>query len=480
MSAGYVQKAANGESVGTTVAVAFPSNVTVGNQIVVTIRKRLAGETGSISDNLGNTYTAVEVDQNVDGSEPASFYRCKSIATGGACTVTYTASGTSGRHGITVREFSGLDSSAALDASNKNTGSGDASVECGAVTTSAAGVIVTGVSTGGGQTLTADSDYAEAISNTTGRASSAHRITTTALTGEEAIHTLSAAVAWGSVVGAAKEAAGPVTHATTGVLVGPGAAVAGTASSATTRPSTGALTGPGAAIVGTAARTRAHATTGVLAGQVAAIAGVAARTRQHATDGVLAGPGAEIIGAAAREGAPVAHATSGALAGPGTSLAGTAARERLHPATGDLIGQSSTLSGIAARMRQHAASGAVAGPGAEVVGAAVRVAAPVAHDTSGALTGPGAVIEGAAERPADTPQAGLDTFTLQRLYTLGFGQIEPPKPFVWPKEVLEEKKRTRRKKRKKRGDVEQTPALPDSSVHAAALRRRQAIAALLL
>jgi len=148
-------------------------------------------------------------------------------------------------------------------------------------------------------------------------------------------------------------AGGPVTHDTSGALVGPGTTVTGDASSATTRPASGALIGPGAAVAGAAARTRVHATTGVLTGQGSLVDGAADRQ-----DGA----------------GPVTHATTGALSGPGAAVAGTASRTRVHATSGVLI-----------------ASGSI------IEAAAARSGAPVSHATSGALQGQGAAISGTAQ-----------------------------------------------------------------------------------
>ena len=117
---------------------------------------------------------------------------------------------------------------------------------------------------------------------------------------------------------------GPVTHATSGVLAGPGSVV-----------------------VGSAARFRAHPTSGVLAGPGSVIVGSATRFRAHPSSGVLAGQGALVAGTAARVGASVTHSTTGDITGPGSTVAGSAARTRQHLSSGDLVGPGSVIVGRA-------------------------------------------------------------------------------------------------------------------------------------
>lgn len=166
---------------------------------------------------------------------------------------------------------------------------------------------------------------------------------------------------------------GPITHDTSGALIGQSSVIVGSASSATERTSSGALVGGGAQIAGTAARTREHSTSGGLSGQGSVIVGSAARTRQHETSGILS-------------------------AGQAT-LSGSANRTRVFSTSGALIGQGSIINGSAERIgsaTSHDTSGALVGQNAIVVGSAARVAAPVTHDTAGVLTGQGSIINGVA------------------------------------------------------------------------------------
>jgi hypothetical protein len=135
--------------------------------------------------------------------------------------------------------------------------------------------------------------------------------------------------------------------ATTGVLTGTGASIAGSANRTRVMATTGVLTGPGSSIVGSANRTRVMTTTGVLTGQSSSIVGSANRTRVMATTGVLTGPGASIVGSAARLGAAITHDTSGAIVGAGSVVVGSAAKLTLHTTTGTLVGAGSRIVGVA-------------------------------------------------------------------------------------------------------------------------------------
>lgn len=111
----YVQDATAGDSAsGTTVSVAFGSNVTAGNLIHVFVLFRDAGEgsTNSITDSLGNTYTLIETVTRTNRIMP--HYYAKNIS-GGACTVTLNTPGSNQFRSLAVVEISGLDTTSPLD-----------------------------------------------------------------------------------------------------------------------------------------------------------------------------------------------------------------------------------------------------------------------------------------------------------------------------------------------------------------------------
>lgn len=204
MAVAYVagQKISAGSASATSVNATLPGNATAGNNIHVGVNMDVVGRTLTVSDGLGNTYT---LDQSIpyDGNtKTVATYTAKNIA-GGACTVTFAISGAAARIAVSVREFSGEDTTTPLDQVGSGTGS-DSSVECGSVTMTAAGVIVTAHGMQNNTTTTLDTDYAELSENTTGRIAMGHRVTA-AIT-DQAIHTLSANTDWGASTTTYKEA----------------------------------------------------------------------------------------------------------------------------------------------------------------------------------------------------------------------------------------------------------------------------------
>jgi hypothetical protein len=202
---------------------------------------------------------------------------------------------------------------------------------------------------------------------------------------------------WGATTLALRPAGG-TSHATSGALVGQGAAVAGSAQHNIPHATTGALAGQGAQVVGSADRaagTVTHDTSGALVGHGAAISGAAARFRAFAATGVLDGQGAAFSGSAART---RQHDAAGALAGSGAAVSGIAQHNLFHPTTGAIVGAGAAVAGLAFRFRAMASTGALAGQGAEVAGSASRSSGPVTHPTAGAIVGPGAEVVGSAAR----------------------------------------------------------------------------------
>jgi len=169
---------------------------------------------------------------------------------------------------------------------------------------------------------------------------------------------------------------GPVTHPTTGDVVGNTATVTGSAlreAGAQTHPSTGDVVGNTATVTGTALRYRAHATTGVVAGLTSNVTGTALRYRLHETTGTPTGLTSIVTGSAVNEPAAGVHETDGVITGTTGSVSGSALHIGVHRTTGVLAGFS-----------------------AEVIGAAQRSGAVIVHDTSGVLAGYDSVVTGAA------------------------------------------------------------------------------------
>lgn len=211
MAAAFVQDASNGATPVTSVAIAFASDVTAGNQLNVIVRS-LTSDVGSwtITDTLLHTYVEDVTTTSEAGLVTIKTYRVSNCS-GGANTVTFAGSG-SQRRGIVVKEFSGLDTTSPLEDSEVNSGSGDTSVEFGSVTLAGDGLILIGWCYNSGQTTTLDTDYANLEENTTGRCGAANRVITGGIT-DAAINTASATVDFGAVAAGYKvPAAGGSTH----------------------------------------------------------------------------------------------------------------------------------------------------------------------------------------------------------------------------------------------------------------------------
>jgi len=169
---------------------------------------------------------------------------------------------------------------------------------------------------------------------------------------------------------------GPVTHPTSGDVVGNTATVTGSAlreTGAQTHPSTGDVVGNTATVSGTALRYRAHATTGAVTGLTSNVTGTALRYRLHTTTGVATGLTSTVTGSATIQPAPGIHVTSG-----------------------DVVAGVGTVTGSALHVGVHTTTGVLAGFSAEVIGAAQRSGAVIIHSTSGVLAGYDSVVTGAA------------------------------------------------------------------------------------
>jgi hypothetical protein len=146
------------------------------------------------------------------------------------------------------------------------------------------------------------------------------------------------------------DAAGPVTHASSGALMSDSAIVAGTALHSVPHPSSGALSAGSAVVAGTAAHVALHPSSGALTAGSAVVAGTATVT----PSGV------------------VAHPSSGALTADAATVSGTAAHVALHPSSGALTAGSAVVAGTAAHVAIHASSGALTADNAVVAGTAIN------------------------------------------------------------------------------------------------------------
>lgn len=131
MSYTRVQAPAGGATgTGTTLQLAFGSNVTAGNLIVVTVQA--AGDPTGVSDSLNGSHTSARAADSNNGNFCETFYFPNSA--GGACTVTVSF-GSSVLACIQIAEYSGGPTSSVIDGTPQgNTGFGT-SVTTGSLTT---------------------------------------------------------------------------------------------------------------------------------------------------------------------------------------------------------------------------------------------------------------------------------------------------------------------------------------------------------
>ena len=130
--------AARGAGVGA-LSVAFPSDNSAGNLIIVFVRMSTTYESVAISDTAGNNYaTAVSQVQSADGHQVFLFYAAN--IKGGPNSVTSAFSATNNHPWLSIYEFSGLSQTNPLTQVSHAQG-GDASPFAGLVSTTAAGAL---------------------------------------------------------------------------------------------------------------------------------------------------------------------------------------------------------------------------------------------------------------------------------------------------------------------------------------------------
>lgn len=149
MAVAFVQSDTNQHWSGTTFTLAFGSDVTAGNLIVVAAYFLGTADTPTVADTLSNTYTLVGsiLRRGVTTTASLGVWYAKNI-TGGTCTVTVSSVPSS--FGCAVaHEISGCDTTAPLDlyASQTQTdqGTGTDAVTSTAITPSQAGCYLFGV-----------------------------------------------------------------------------------------------------------------------------------------------------------------------------------------------------------------------------------------------------------------------------------------------------------------------------------------------
>jgi len=142
----FVQDDVGHNSATTSLAVAFTSNVTAGNAIVLLLKTVSTVTISSIVDTLGHTYVLAQ--ENDAQSMRTGLYRVVNIS-GGANTVTITVSASSSVTAV-VLEYSGMATSGELDQSNFNSGASATSGNHGSITTTVGdGIIISVMGFGG-------------------------------------------------------------------------------------------------------------------------------------------------------------------------------------------------------------------------------------------------------------------------------------------------------------------------------------------
>ena len=141
-------------------SLAFPSNTTAGNFIVVAIRLGSATVVPTVADSGGNTYTEDRRQVQTTDGHRAFIFSAPNIA-GGADTVTVTWTG-----GVSIRfaihEYSGLATSGALDQVNSGEDTTNTAWNSGDVTTTQADELLFGFASGqnsGVRTVTKGAAY---------------------------------------------------------------------------------------------------------------------------------------------------------------------------------------------------------------------------------------------------------------------------------------------------------------------------------
>jgi hypothetical protein len=203
-----VQANAGSNTTGTTLAVAFGSNVTAGNVI-----KIMAGWAGavtlvSITDNLGNTYNQQLL---ADGAQPnLAMYWAENIG-GGACTVTIELSASTPKHLHEIEE-SGAPTSGADAGAQQATGTGTTADSGAGFTPAAADCWIDGFVTNPSSVTYSSpliNGSAATADTTTTRSVAMYLLLSGTPAGVDAVATINISTTWRCGAGATEPAAGP-------------------------------------------------------------------------------------------------------------------------------------------------------------------------------------------------------------------------------------------------------------------------------
>jgi unsaturated rhamnogalacturonyl hydrolase len=165
----HVQQGSNSDISGksyTSYSATFSSATTGGNAVILGITYGNANPTITASDSQGNAYTQAIKTYDSGHRQGCAIFYAMSIKGGSADSVTVNFSSAVAYLAMGVHEYSGVATSAALDGTAGNMGSGS-SLSSGAATTTAIGDLIFGCgvedSTGQGDTFTAGSGFTKRV-----------------------------------------------------------------------------------------------------------------------------------------------------------------------------------------------------------------------------------------------------------------------------------------------------------------------------
>lgn len=162
----------------TTLGVTWTSNTTSGNLVCVVVLNTFTstgGSTFSVSDSQSNTYTqAITTEDGFNDQFSVVIFYAKNITGGTTPTVTVTHAN-SGEYAALIMEFSGLDTTAPLDATNYSRAVSTTPTTGNAVL-STSGVAVIGLSTNGAGSVTVNGGWTSLLNNLGGTGDASYQI----------------------------------------------------------------------------------------------------------------------------------------------------------------------------------------------------------------------------------------------------------------------------------------------------------------
>lgn len=202
--------------VGGDIAVTFDNPVSSGNCIVVIVYSdAVVPIAADFSDSGSNTYFEGRVADDGGGSRIISAFYALNVTGGSSFAVTFNPSGAD-NFGIIAIEYSGVETSSALDASNEGVAFGSSSPSSGAATATAAGTAIGFVHTDSAATITAAGGWSLVEEYETGDFVGSYSIIDKAVTAgsQTATWTLGGNDNWTAGIIILKDGTGPVLRST--------------------------------------------------------------------------------------------------------------------------------------------------------------------------------------------------------------------------------------------------------------------------